>query len=1064
MNWLETLKMMMSVAHQDQKHGESVSRIFRKSFARYRKHGKVGMQERLKKEYLRPDFPYAGLQYRESSAVSHRAGIQLHNLLEEYQQLHYTSQVSTPSSVSALTLNATVLESLQSVGAEHKQVMIEGERERIYEEFLHSLAHINGFEIPHGQLEEYLDGCGDTALKIYEEKEKNAHLALEIAKKNLVDHRMDAGVRYLLFSIDFKPISEAYELLGNTYLEKSRYDLALKAYHKANLDTQHESDWLSKNIEQCIRASWQKRREEFKEAFLIEGQRESFAQDMIDLTQDTYQQYVHMYTRGQPVLQKKISTGTVLIIGDYHVSQCIRYRINQKVEQLERQGHRVITQNWTELSSKPERIAESDIVIFYRTPAVIEVIKAMAHARAMGKMTFYEIDDLLFDTEYPAPIESYGGTVNAEVYHSLIDSMALSRAAATLCEYGIASTKSLQQALAPLVEKKECLLHRNGLDSENKPLKPLSKKNQVVTIFYGSGTLAHNSDFIIEALPAITRIMMQFPHVQLMIVGHLTLPSALNEQFPGRIKKYPKTKELKRYWEYLQQATINIATLHDDKLNGAKSELKWFEAAFLNIPSVVSSTANYRDVIHHGKNGMMAATEDEWYHALLQLIESPELREKIATQAHHEVMTQYNVDVLGEKLSQELQRMAAQHNATVKIRKKIALVNVYFPPQTIGGATRVVSDNLDVLRAQYADDYDIVAFTTDPACVEPYQLSIYQYKGIPVYKSTILWRENMDWHARDEHMYQIFKDFLALEQPDLVHFHCVQRMTGSVVEATLDAHIPYLVTVHDAWWISDYQFLVDPKGKVYPDGHIQPDEKRVLPNNVTLKESKARTAYLKHLLNSAQRALVVSESFAQIYRQNGIHNVAVTRNGLSTTVNWQPKNTAYTEKVVCALIGGMSAHKGYKLLQDTIVQYQPQHIELLIVDLSKPAEYESRGEWDGVPVRFVGKQTEKTIVSLYQQIDVLLAPSIWPESFGLVSREAAACGCWVVASKLGGMGEDVIDGETGFVIDPTVTELDRVLKIIDAEPVRYKGLAGVSERRYVTQQVEQLVEVYQKEV
>ena len=42
------------------------------------------------------------------------------------------------------------------------------------------------------------------------------------------------------------------------------------------------------------------------------------------------------------------------------------------------------------------------------------------------------------------------------------------------------------------------------------------------------------------------------------------------------------------------------------------------------------------------------------------------------------------------------------------LKKKILIVNVYYPPQDWGGATHVVRDNVNELCQNYIDDFDIV--------------------------------------------------------------------------------------------------------------------------------------------------------------------------------------------------------------------------------------------------------------------------------------------------------------------------------------------------------------------
>ena len=370
----------------------------------------------------------------------------------------------------------------------------------------------------------------------------------------------------------------------------------------------------------------------------------------------------------------------------------------------------------------------------------------------------------------------------------------------------------------------------------------------------------------------------------------------------------------------------------------------------------------------------------------------------------------------------------------------------------------MVADNVDSLLENYSKDFEVVVFTSHPDHREEYILDSYAYKGCRVYSLTTVLLENFEWNLENEIVEEKFKQFLSFESPDLIHFHCIQRLTASMLVAANTFNIPYIVTVHDAWWISDYQFLVDSYGKVYLNGHEDSLSIPRPPAGITESQSLERRMKLKTLLLGAQKILAVSESFTELYKKNGFENCQTSKNGVSSGVNWLPKSTADKEKVVIGHLGGMSNHKGYEVLRSSIQGVDAQNLELLIIDHSKGVEYIQKSQWGNCGVTFIGRQPQSLMVKVYQSIDVLMAVSIWPESFGLVSREAVACGCWVVASDIGGIGEDIEEGENGHRIKSgSVEELKKVITKIATNPKKYKGKAKSKNLRTSDEQVQELV-------
>jgi glycosyltransferase involved in cell wall biosynthesis len=393
-------------------------------------------------------------------------------------------------------------------------------------------------------------------------------------------------------------------------------------------------------------------------------------------------------------------------------------------------------------------------------------------------------------------------------------------------------------------------------------------------------------------------------------------------------------------------------------------------------------------------------------------------------------------------------------------KPKIAIVNVFFPHQTIGGATSVVQDNVNVLRRDYSDNYDLVAFTSDANHRHPpLSFQVYIFNGIRVYQVSTLQNPQMDWLPKDEIIGHKFLQFLELEKPELIHFHCIQRLSASLVEVALTKCTPYIVTVHDAWWISDYQFLTDDGGTVYLNGHPNVSEIFSPPKGITFEESLERRQYLKSLLNRSNKVLSVSSEFADIYKANGICNIATTTNGIAAR-SWLPRVNTHSQKLRVGFVGGMSIPKGFEILRAAILKGKFSGLEFLLVDHSKSEQYQSHDVWGGSQVTIVGKYPKDRLPELYAKFDILIAPSIWPESFGLVTREAHAAGVWVIASNVGAIGADVQEGVNGNRITPSIEAIIAILKKIEDNPDLVKRKFITPNLRTPEHQVREIVAHY----
>lgn len=117
-------------------------------------------------------------------------------------------------------------------------------------------------------------------------------------------------------------------------------------------------------------------------------------------------------------------------------------------------------------------------------------------------------------------------------------------------------------------------------------------------------------------------------------------------------------------------------------------------------------------------------------------------------------------------------------------------------------------------------------------------------------------------------------------------------------------------------------------------------------------------------------------------------------------------------------------------------------------------------------VSFVGPITHDKLSEYYRSASLTAVPSYY-ESFGLVAAEAMACGCPVVASRTGGLQSNILDQETGLLVEPRNPEqlADAIYRLLSDETLRLRmsRKAAASSKRFSWQDVaSRILEVYRE--
>lgn len=402
---------------------------------------------------------------------------------------------------------------------------------------------------------------------------------------------------------------------------------------------------------------------------------------------------VHNWIRYRRIKKNKKEYKDILFICGCYLPHPKRYRVEHQIEQLMAFDMSADYVNY-------ENVEISDLkyyrgFVFFRCPITDTIKNFIQLAKENNKKVFFDVDDLVIDTKYTDQVKYVSNLpVNEKkVYDDGVNRM---NETLKLCDYAITSTERLAEELSHYV--KDVYINHNCASEEmvkisEKAIMNTNKDKDKIIIGYLSGSITHNDDFKM-ILPALIRILDKYDNVYLKVVGTLDLPVEL-VNYKERILTSPFMDWRKLPYE-LAGIDINLAPIEDTLFNEAKSENKWIEASLCKTVTVASNVGEFKNCIDNMVTGILCDnTENDWYIKLCQVIDSVELREKIA-QSAYEYVIENNITILnGQGLADFLED---------KLAKNIAFV---LPTTNISGGVNVVLKHCSILRKHGFDVFII---------------------------------------------------------------------------------------------------------------------------------------------------------------------------------------------------------------------------------------------------------------------------------------------------------------------------------------------------------------------
>lgn len=379
------------------------------------------------------------------------------------------------------------------------------------------------------------------------------------------------------------------------------------------------------------------------------------------------------------------------------------------------------------------------------------------------------------------------------------------------------------------------------------------------------------------------------------------------------------------------------------------------------------------------------------------------------------------------------------------------IFNVYFAPQSFGGATIVAEE----LAKRLKGTFDILVITTIQHAEMPQYNSLrYKVKGIDIVGINIpQWNGKINQFINPLVAVEVTK-WMELFQPDVIHSHCIQNLGAEYINSAYQQNIPHIMTIHDSWWICERQFMIDNHGEYCNTIRIDEAKCESCMNSIDVElglmnSTRFRRDYLVQQLSKIDLIAFPSNFQKNLYKANMPEmkgKFVINSNGVSFPAKGFKKSKKSENKVRFGFVGGIGPLKGSEEILMAFLMIKASNYELKIVDNTLNLGFSSvninKKDFKGKVMIFPA-YTQETLDDFFSGIDVLLFPTQSKESFGLTVREALIRDIWVIATDSGGVIESIVEGVNGNIIPLTkdYTYLkDSIENLLDKDFSKYKNI------------------------
>lgn len=331
---------------------------------------------------------------------------------------------------------------------------------------------------------------------------------------------------------------------------------------------------------------------------------------------------------------------------------------------------------------------------------------------------------------------------------------------------------------------------------------------------------------------------------------------------------------------------------------------------------------------------------------------------------------------------------------------------------------------------------------------------------------------------------KIYEEYLKQISPDVIHVHTLMGIHKEFFEVAKDLSIKLIFTTHDYFGLCPKVNLMDTKGNICEDfnsGH------NCLSCNVNalsfsmmyvmqsypyryLKDSSIVKSLRKLKKNQVKKSIEVSSVSEEVTKIDDnlaiqyvelrkyylemfklidyFHfNSSVAKEQFESFLDVKGKVISISHKdisdhrqerqyrkndksiVRLGYLGPVDIYKGFYNLKNTLDLlkengYEHWHLDVYGDFVNDPETYSLNH------YTFHGRYEYSQLKEMFNQIDLLIIPSVWKETFGFIGLEAQSYGVPIMVSEYVGFKDLIEDGETGFIYKANKNDFMKTLSRI----------------------------------